>query len=107
MWGTVLVSAIVGLSTVAVALGGHLIGARSALNNKKIEVLFARKADAYKAVLAGVSLALSHFVAHFFKGINDFCVVLNYLLVCHVASHTPTWTAGRDFAIENGRNAGG
>jgi hypothetical protein len=51
MWGTVVVSAIVGLSTVAVALGGHLIGARSALNNKKIEVLFARKADAYKTVL--------------------------------------------------------
>ncbi len=33
-----------GLSTVAVALGGHLIGAR-------MEVLFARKADAYKTLL--------------------------------------------------------
>src|SRR5262249_40864936 len=26
---------------------------------------------------------------------------------CHSADHYPTWTAGRDFTIENGRNAGG
>ena len=51
MPSTEIVAAIVGLSTVAVALGGHLIGARSALNSKKLEVLFSRKADSYKTVL--------------------------------------------------------
>jgi hypothetical protein len=28
-------------------------------------------------------------------------------MLLDVVRHCPTWTAGRDFAIENGRNAGG
>jgi hypothetical protein len=51
MWATVLVALITGASTASVAIVVQYINGQNALNTKKLDVLFARKADAYKMVL--------------------------------------------------------
>jgi hypothetical protein len=51
MWATVLVALITGTTTAAVAIAVQLINSQNALNTKKLDILFARKADAYKIVL--------------------------------------------------------
>jgi hypothetical protein len=42
----------------------------------------------------------------FFVGLPIFAAVILVLIIAP-RLYDPTWTAGRDFAIENGRNAGG
>jgi hypothetical protein len=51
MWATVLVALITGTTTAGVAISVQLINSQNALNTKKLDILFARKADAYKMVL--------------------------------------------------------
>jgi hypothetical protein len=51
MWATVLVALITGMTTAFVAIAVQLINSQNALNTKKLDILFARKADAYKTVL--------------------------------------------------------
>jgi hypothetical protein len=51
MWATVLVALITGTTTASVAIAVQFINSQNALNTKKLDVLFARKADAYKTVL--------------------------------------------------------
>jgi hypothetical protein len=51
MWATVLVALITGTTTAFVAIAVQLINSQNALNTKKLDTLFARKADAYKMVL--------------------------------------------------------
>jgi len=50
MWATVLVALITGTTTAFVAIAVQLINSQNALNTKKLDILFARKADAYKMV---------------------------------------------------------
>ena len=51
MWATVLVALITGSTTAFVAIAVQLINSQNALNTKELDILFARKADAYKMVL--------------------------------------------------------
>jgi hypothetical protein len=51
MWATVFVALITGSTTAFVAIAVQLINSQNALNTKKLDILFARKADAYKMVL--------------------------------------------------------
>ena len=51
MWGTVAVALITALSTLAAAIMSQTIGSNSAVNIKKIDVLFTRKSDEYKNTL--------------------------------------------------------